>query len=82
MSSELNAILRDLAGYLEQQQQAGGLFYLEEEAPGEPVQDAPAPVAEAPAAPVAAMTTEPAIPAVRTPAMKIRKPTTAIATDS
>jgi DNA polymerase len=70
VSDELNALLRDLAGYLEQQQQAGGLFYLEEEAPGEPEHDAPEPVAEAPAAPVADTTPEPAIPVVRTPSMR------------
>lgn len=35
MSDELSGLLQDLATYLEQQQRAGGLFYLEQDAPGD-----------------------------------------------
>ncbi|MEZ4388008.1 MAG: uracil-DNA glycosylase [Candidatus Krumholzibacteriia bacterium] len=35
MSDDLRSLLADLAGYLEQQQQAGGVFYLEEAAPAD-----------------------------------------------
>jgi len=59
VNQDLRALLSDLAGFLEQQQQTGGTFYLDEGVPG--ALTAAAPEAEvAPEAPVAEPATVPA----------------------